>query len=83
MKSQLKRISLFPNETTTIVAIVERPNGTTFKQRLTIGIGDSVKVAIDNYQKRLGDPYKWVTIRGKHQRILRSDAYLVVDYYIL
>lgn len=62
---------------------VERPDGTTFEHRLTLGIGDSVKVAVANYQKQLGDPYKWVTINGKHQRIIRKDAYLVVDYYII
>lgn len=75
--------SLFPEMKTTIVVTVERPNGTTFQQELVIGLGDSVKVAVANYQKRLGDPYKWVTIRGKHQRILRKDAYLIVDYHIL
>lgn len=84
MKNQKNnRISLFPDKTTTIIVNVERPNGTTFSQRLEVELGESIKDTINNYQKQLGDPYKWVTIRGKRQRIIRKDAYLITGYYIL
>lgn len=80
MKNQ--KINLFPGEEVVVVVTVSRPNNTTFTQNLYVPLGDSIKDAVAQYQNQLGDPYKWVTIRGKRQRVIKKNAYMIVNYYV-
>lgn len=80
MKNQ--KISLFPNEEVVVVTTVSRPDGSTFTQNLYVPLGDSIKDAVNQYQRQLGDPYRWVTIRGKRQRVIKKNAYIITSYYV-
>ena len=67
-----------------IVCKVERPDGTTYEQQVTMKPGETQKQAAARLQKELGNPYGWYTTRGgQKQRYIRRDAYLVCDYYLL
>ena len=67
-----------------IVCKVERPDGTTYEQQVTMKPGETQKQAAARLQKELGNPYGWYTTRGgQKQRYIRRDAYLVRDYYLL
>ena len=72
---------LFPKENRSIIVKVERPNGTTFNQEIKLENGESAEDAVKKYQKRLGDPYGWKTVRGQKLRYIKKDAYLVVDWH--
>lgn len=67
-----------------IVCKVERPDGTTYEQPVTMKPGETQKQAAARLQSELGNPYGWYTTRGgQKQRYIRRDAYLVCGYYLL
>lgn len=82
MKGVQLHLDLFNEDEKSIVVIVERPNGTTFEQKVKLKENEEPKDAAKRYQKILGEPYGWYTIRGKRLRYLKKDAYLVVDWRI-
>lgn len=74
------QLSLFGREYNSIVVTVERPNGTTFEQKITMRSSEGPKDAVRRYQKLLGDPYGWYTSRGQKIRYIKKDAYLVTGW---
>ena len=67
-----------------VICKVERPDGTTYEQRVAMKPGETPKRAALRFQKELGNPYGWYTTRGgQKQRYIRRDAYLVCGYRIL
>lgn len=84
----MKQLSIFDfgvkdtDEQEHINVLVERPNGTTFWQDVALQDNETPYKAAKRYQKQLGDPYKWATVRGKRIRYLKKDAYLVIRYEV-
>lgn len=81
MKGVQLSLDLFDGSQEEIIVIVERPNGTTFEQRLKLKNGEKPQLAIKRYQKTLGDPYGWYTERGQRFRYIKKGAYLVIDWH--
>ena len=67
-----------------IVCKVERPDGTTYEQQVTMKPGETPKQTSLRFQSELGNPYGWYTTRcGQKQRYIKRDSYLVCSYRIL
>ena len=65
-----------------LIARIERPDGSTYEQEIEY-IEDSKIKSVRNAQKKLGNPYAWATIRGRKERYIRKDAYIIVDAYFV
>lgn len=65
-----------------VYIIVERPDGSTYEQIVYAPWGKESHLIISQFQTTtLGDPYRWITINGRRERILRNDIYLAVDCF--
>ena len=77
---EYERISMFDKDKVQIIVTVERPNGTTFEQTISVWDNESPLDAMRRYQKVLGEPYGWYTERGQRIRYIKKDAYLCTGW---
>lgn len=65
-----------------VIATVERPNGSTYEQKLRVDPGDTPYESVQRFQfEVLGNPYGWCTTgSGRRKRYIKRNAYLVVSW---
>lgn len=65
-----------------VIVSIERPDGTTYEQRLLVTPDDTPYKCVERFQYEvLGNPYGWYTTStGRRKRYIKKNAYLVTSW---